>query len=170
MNDETRRKFLIKSVRSLGAAIPIIYGCDSGGSGGGPFGPSAAGVFTAAVTITVLPQSVTLIKGGSQTFTATGGTGTYTWSLSNTQRGTIGVATGVFTAGTTVGTVKALATDGNGVSGSGAVTIEQPTITVIPVARTIPNLPVHRAMPPQPLWLVIWRLNLAVKHQLHLMR
>ena len=139
MSNETRRKFLIRSVASFGAAIPIIYGCDSGGSSGGPIGPSGAGVFTPTVTITILPQSVTLIKGATQTFTASGGTGTYTWSVNNSQRGTVGVATGLFTAGTTAGTVNVIATDSNGVSGFGAVTIEQPTITVTPAIVTIPN-------------------------------
>ena len=109
------------------------------GVGSGPIGPSGAGVFTPTVTITVLPQTVTLIKGATQTFTATGGTGTYTWSVSNSQRGTVGVATGLFTAGSTAGTVNVIATDSNGVSDLGVVTIEQPTITVTPAIVTIPN-------------------------------
>ena len=149
MNDETRRKFLVRSIGSLGAAIPIIYyGCDSGGSRGGPLGPSGAGVFTPTSSISVLPPSVTLTKGGSQTFTATGGTGPYTWSVGDTSLGSIGVSTGVFTAGTTTGTVKVSTTDTAGAFGSGAVTIVSSTITVTPAVVTIPNLPIPTVASP----------------------
>ncbi len=144
MNEETRRKFLIRSIGSLGATIPIIYyGCDTGGTGGGPLGPSEGGVFTTSSTsVSVSPPSVTLTKGSTQTFTATGGTGTFTWSSSNTALGTIGVSTGTFTAGTTTGTVNVLATDTLGTVGSGAVTIVSATIAVTPAIITIPNLPI----------------------------
>ena len=154
MNDETRRKFLIRSIGTLGATIPIIYyGCDTGGTRGGPLGPSGAGVFTAPVTsITIIPPSVTLIKGASQTFTATGGAGApYTWSLSDTALGTIGVSTGVFTAGATAGTLSVRASDSagaTGATGSGAVTIITPTILVTPAVATIPNLPIPTVAAP----------------------
>lgn len=130
MNDETRRKFLIRSIGSLGAAIPIIYGCDSGGSSGGPLGPSGAGV-----SITVLPQSVSLAAGGSQTFTATGGTAPYTWSVSNANLGNIGLSTGIFTASTPTGRVTITATDAKG--NTGTATATGPFITVIPSTSTI---------------------------------
>ena len=139
MNEETRRKFLIRSIGSLGATLPIIYyGCDTGGTSGGPLGPSGAGIFTTSA-IAVVPPSVTLVKGATQTFTATGGTESYTWSVGDTSLGSIGVSTGVFTAGTTAGTVRVLATDTAGAGGSGAVTITSSTITVTPAVVTIPN-------------------------------
>lgn len=141
MNAQTRRKFLIRSVSALGVAIPIVYSCEGGGgAGGGPLGPSGAGVFTStATTVTVIPQSVTLRKGGTQTFTASGGAGSYNWSVSNSALGSIDISSGTFTAGDTTGILAVNAVDDLGASGSGAVTIITPTIIVTPSKLTIPN-------------------------------
>lgn len=140
MDNETRRKFFIRSMTYLGGIIPFVYGCDSGkGDSGGPLGPSATGVFTSPNPVIVIPQSVTLVKGGTQTFSASGGTGSYSWSESNTSLGAINISTGTFSAGITNGTLNVVATDTAGVGGSGAVTIISATIILAPANITISN-------------------------------
>ena len=79
MNDETRRKFLVRSIGSLGAAIPIIYyGCDSGGSRGGPLGPLGAGVFTPTSILFLLSLSFALSSSVLKTLSTTPATRPFT--------------------------------------------------------------------------------------------
>jgi hypothetical protein len=95
----------------------------------------------ALATITVTPNPTTLAVGGSQQFTATGKDAsgnavvlTPVWSVAN-GGGTIGAATGLFTAGTTAGTYAntVRATSGT-ISGSA-------TVTVTPVVASITVTP-----------------------------
>lgn len=132
MGDETRRTFLIKSCSSLSTLI--LYGCEGRGADGGPVGPSGAGTFT---NIQVFPPIANVIRGGSQTFTSTGGTGSFLWSVSNLALGSITASTGIFTAGVTEGTLSVIATDTAGAAGSGTVTIVSATINVLPTSVTL---------------------------------
>src|SRR4051812_5447964 len=95
----------------------------------------------ALATITVTPTPATLAVGGTQQFTATGKDAsgnavvlTPVWSITN-GGGTIGAATGLFTAGTTSGTYAntVRATSGT-ISGSA-------TVTVTPVVASITVTP-----------------------------
>lgn len=54
--------------------------------------PTNAGTNTATATVTITPSSSSaLTKGSSEPFTASGGTGSYTWSLSDPTVGTLAV-------------------------------------------------------------------------------
>lgn len=143
MKGETRRKFLVKSMTSLGSLLPFLYSCEGRGARGGPLGPTASGIFTLPVLapspIIVIPGSVKLIKGGTQSFTVSGGSETFTWSVSNSSLGSIDISTGVFTAGITTGTLGIQATDSLGAVGSATVTIIAATIILTPEGITIPN-------------------------------
>ena len=88
--------------------------------------------------ITIIPQNPTIIKAGTQTFTATGGVTPYTYYLSTTDTGatvgTIAPATGIFighqgVAVAPAGTVTVTAVDKTGVSGTTTITV-LPTILV----------------------------------------
>ncbi len=61
--------------------------------------------YSAASSVVISPANPTVAAGGTQTFTASGGSGTgYVWSLtSRPSGGTINAATGVYTAGATGG-------------------------------------------------------------------
>ena len=85
--------------------------------------------------ITIIPQNPTIIKAGTQTFTATGGVTPYTFYISNTAVGTMVPATGVFTGvqalpSAPAGTATVTAVDSTGVSGTTTLTV-LPTILVV---------------------------------------
>lgn len=90
-----------------------------------------------AVTLAINPVSLTIVRGGSQTYTATGGTGNYAWAVSDSSKGRIVSTTGVFTSGPNIGTLRVKATDSAGNMGSGAITVIPATITLDPVDLTI---------------------------------
>jgi len=77
--------------------------------------------------ITITPATPSVDASGTQTFTATGGKGGYTWSCSNADAGTINATTGVFTAAavTTKQTATITATDGTytDITGTATVTV-----------------------------------------------
>ena len=103
----------------------------------GNTGTATATVAIATSTISITPLNLTIVQGGTQTFSATGGTGSYTWSVSDWQMGTIISTTGAFTAGPSNGTVEVSATDQSGAVGYATVTIISSTITITPVDLTI---------------------------------
>ena len=88
--------------------------------------------------ITLIPQNPTLLKAGTQLFTATGGVTPYTYYLTNTSTGTslgtmvpsTGVFTGVQALGAApAGTATVTAVDKTGVSGTTTLTV-LPTILI----------------------------------------
>ena len=92
--------------------------------------------------ITLIPQNPTLLKAGTQTFTATGGVTPYTYNIANTATGTSlgtiitsGVNVGLFTgvqalAAAPAGTATVTAVDSTGVSGTTTLTV-LPTILIV---------------------------------------
>jgi predicted secreted protein len=68
------------------------------------------------VVLTISPASVALMTGGSQAFTASGGSGSgYVWSLAtNESNGTINASSGAYVAGTTAGSDVVQVTDSSG--------------------------------------------------------
>jgi len=107
-------------------SVTLILACTSDlDNGGAPLvGPSFG--------ITIVPQGPQILKGGDQTFTATGGVTPYTYSLSATDIGTIVPATGVFTALAIAGTATVTAVDSTGVSGTTTVTVLPTLLVVVP--------------------------------------
>ena len=81
----------------------------------------------AQVTVAVNPATVTLLPGGTQTFSATVNNapngGTLTWSVSS-GGGTINASTGAYTAPATAGTYTVTATSSWGKSGTAIVTVK----------------------------------------------
>jgi len=110
--------------------LVLLGGCDNSSSGGGPLGPSNTA--TSAALIQVTPSSATVIKGDVIAFAATGGTGTFTWSVSDPTLASIVSTTGAFTAGSKTGTVTVTATDANGAKGTATISISTKTLTIIP--------------------------------------
>ncbi len=92
--------------------------------------------------ITIIPQNPTIIKAGTQLFTATGGVTPYTYYIANTSTGTSlgtivasGVNVGLFTgvqalASAPAGTATVTAVDSTGVSGTTTLTV-LPTILLV---------------------------------------
>jgi hypothetical protein len=85
--------------------------------------------FTAGVAVSP-PNDMTLNPGDTVQFTASGGTGPYTWTCSNYAVGTVN-STGLFTAGPGLGTCHVTAHD------SGALTGDSGTISVIATSAPI---------------------------------
>jgi hypothetical protein len=126
------KKYYGKVIIASGVLFLAIFGltaCESE-TDGGPLGPSS--VTSSSSLVTVIPAAVTVVKGGTLTFTASGGTGTFTWSVSNPTLASIVLETGAFTASTTNGTVTVMATDQNGSTGTAAVTISDKSLTILP--------------------------------------
>ncbi len=74
--------------------------------------------------IVITPDTATVPRFGTLQFTATGGAGPYTWSLTNPLAGTIDPATGLFRAGRFPTTTTVIATDADGHAGeSGTITV-----------------------------------------------
>jgi hypothetical protein len=92
--------------------------------------------------ITIIPQNPTLLKQGTQTFTATGGVTPYTYYIANTATGTslgtivasganVGLFTGVQAlAAAPAGTATVTVVDSTGVSGTTTLTV-LPTILIV---------------------------------------
>ena len=74
--------------------------------------------------ISITPYTATVSRFGTIQFTADGGVGPYTWSLTNPRAGTIDPQTGLFRAGRFPTTTTVIATDADGHSGeSGTITV-----------------------------------------------
>jgi|TARA_B110000438_G_C15804948_1_gene646860 hypothetical protein len=131
------KKYSGKTTFIFGILIITIIGltaCNED-TDGGPLGPS--NITTTSSLITVTPAAVTLEKNALVTFTGTGGSGTFTWSLDNTSLASIVLDTGVLTAGNTNGTVTVTATDTNGSTGTGVVSIADKTLTILPATAQV---------------------------------
>ncbi len=89
--------------------------------------------------VVVSPQTATVLVGGTQSFTATGGVAPYAWSVSDTTLASID-ANGVLT-GLVAGSVTVTATDADGfVGNSGVITISADhIITVTPDTASVPR-------------------------------
>ncbi|MFQ5716217.1 MAG: hypothetical protein ACE5GQ_03870 [Nitrospinales bacterium] len=112
----------------------MMAGCDNSSSSGGPLGPIGP---VAAPLVTVTPATITLAKGDTFTFAATGGKGPFTWSLSNPTLATIVAATGVFTAGNQTGTLTVTATDSKNATGTASVTISNKKLIISPTTAKV---------------------------------
>ncbi len=128
-------RFWIFSVAGLLLALLLLFvgACDNGADGD-PIGPSNIGNLS---QVDVTPAAITLTKNQTLTFSATGGTEPFSWSVDNSTLGSIDSATGVFTAGNNAGSIKVTATDSNGSTGTATVTISNKTLTVIPTTAQV---------------------------------
>ncbi len=87
-------------------------------------GSSGDIVISADHVISITPYTATVRRFGTLQFTAAGGQGPYTWSLSNPLAGTIDPQTGLFRAGRFPTTTTVIATDADGhVGESGTITV-----------------------------------------------
>ena len=84
-------------------------------------------ILVASNTLAVSPTTATVAPAGQQTFTASGGTGVYAWSLSSNNSGGAITSTGVYTAGTTGGVTDTVSvTDSNGATATATVAVTAP--------------------------------------------
>ena len=98
--------------------LVVVMACTSDLDNGG------AALVGPSVGLTIIPQDPQIIKGGTQTFTAVGGAGTYLYSLSSpTDIGTIVPTTGVFTALLIAGTATVTVVDKSGATGRTTVNV-----------------------------------------------
>lgn len=104
-----------RALQSLGATAPPI---------------------TTPAAVTVTPANVSVVAGGTQQFTATGGTAPYTWTVANGAMGTIS-ANGLFAAGTIVGSTSILVRDNVGVQTQVTVTVTAATTPVGPAPLSL---------------------------------
>ena len=90
--------------------------------------------------VTLTPSSASIVATDAQQFTAAGGTGVYTWSVSPNNSGGSVSSTGLYTAGSTSSVSDAVkATDSQGRVGSAAVGVLAP-VTVSPSSATVSAL------------------------------
>ena len=108
-------------------SVGVFVACQGALEDGTPFGPSTS-VFK------ILPSTSIVTTGATLTFTPFGGTTPYSWTSSNTSIGTIIVNTGVFTAGTTLGTTTVTAVDAVGNVATASVTIPGLALTFDPIS------------------------------------
>ena len=100
----------------------------------GDTGTATVNVVALATALTVTPFSVQVNKGDVITFSASGGSAPYSFSLSATSIETIVAATGDFTASTIAGTATVTALDSRGISGTATVTVLPDLLTITPAA------------------------------------
>lgn len=100
-----------------------------------PLGPTTPNAVSARITIT--PANPSVDKRGTIAFAATGGSGTYTWRVSDSALGSINSSTGAFTAGDTGGTVTVTATDSRGAGGTATVIIAPQALIVTPSVASV---------------------------------
>ncbi len=85
----------------------------------------------------VTPSVLTITKGDTYTFSASGGTGLYFWFLDDISLGEIGFESGEFTARLTEGTVYVTVQDDAGNAGTAVVTIVGSSIALTPFTVSI---------------------------------
>jgi len=113
--------------------IGLIVACQGALEEGNPFGPSNSNIVIAQAS----PQ---INKGGTQNFTAIGGTLPLTWSLSATQIGAIAADTGVFTSAAepnqVAGTATVTVIDAVGDTGTATITVLPNPLVITPGSST----------------------------------
>jgi len=110
-------------------SVGIFVACQGALEDDIPFGPSTS-VFR------ILPTTAIVTVGEILTFTPFGGTTPYSWTSSNTNIGTIGVNTGVFTAAGTLGNVIVTAVDAVGNVATASVTVPGLSLVFDPTGVT----------------------------------
>ena len=86
-----------------------------------------------AAALTISPAPATVTAGGSQVFTASGGSPPYGWSLTTDGSGSAATITptgGAYTAGATAGTDVVTATDAVGNTGTATITVTVPKVPI----------------------------------------
>jgi hypothetical protein len=93
---------------------------------------------TVGAAVAIAPATLTIVVGGTQTFTATGGSETgYAWSIStNVSGGTINGSTGAYTAGGTIGTDVVRVQDSLGNFATRNVTVVA-AVSITPATATV---------------------------------
>jgi len=114
-------------------AVGFIVACQGALEEGNPFGPSNS-------KIVIVQSSPQVNKGGTQNFTAIGGTLPLSWSLSATQIGAIAAATGVFTsnqaAPQVAGTATVTVVDAVGDTDTATITVLPNALAIAPGSST----------------------------------
>ena len=114
-------------------AVGFIVACQGALEEGNPFGPSNS-------KIVIVQSSPQVNKGGTQNFTAIGGTLPLSWSLSATQIGAIAAATGVFTsnqaAPQVAGTATVTVVDAVGDTDTATITVLPNLLVITPGSST----------------------------------
>jgi predicted secreted protein len=113
----------------------------AGGFGSNSLLDSAEIYDASATALVIAPSSVTVAPGASQTFTASGGSGTgYTWAVATNNSGGAITAAGVYTAGATGGVTDVVrVTDSTGGTATATVTVGVATValSVSPSSATV---------------------------------
>ena len=104
-------------------------------------GNTATRNVTVTGALSISPATVVLRRTGTQTFTASGGSGTgYAWTLTtNASGGNINASTGAYTAGPTAGADVVQLTDSVGNTATSNVTVT-PAVTITPASANLPAL------------------------------
>ena len=113
---------------AIGVGTTMITVTDGDGAAATATVTIAAGV---GGTILVLPGSVSVEKAETYQFTASGGTESFLWDISNPYVGSID-STGLFTAGKNSGTATITATDAGGSVGTATVTVVDSPVNISP--------------------------------------
>lgn len=130
-------RFVVKGMLSIAALMIYLVSCNSSDKGN-PLGP-AGSPSPASARITLSPSVASVDRSGTIKFSAIGGTGAYTWTVSDRTLALIGASDGAFTAGTTEGTVVVTATDSLGARGNANISIGSKAVTVSPASAQVPT-------------------------------
>jgi hypothetical protein len=107
-----------------------------------------------AAAVSVSPSSASVVQGQTQQFTASGATGTVTWSISPSGAGTIS-SSGLYTAGSTTGAVTITAADsGTGKSGTATANVAALAISPSTVSVTVSSTQTFTSNAP-----VVWTVG-----------
>ncbi len=106
-------------------AIFLLAACTNALEDGSPLGPGNS-------TVRITPNPGKVAKGGTVTFSTQGGVSPFSWTISTTSIGTIGVSSGTFTAGTVAGTATVTVTDAVGDTATATVEVLPDLLTVSP--------------------------------------
>lgn len=113
----------------------LFIACDNQIDDGNPFAPTPGVIF-------VSPNNTQVAQNGTVTFTVANAATPVQWTVSNTILASIGLTTGILTAGTTPGSLTVTVTDANAATATASVTIVQGVILVTPSTLNLTTLPV----------------------------